>query len=54
MSPLQVMVVVDKGSTTPLSPNKEEEKVQKEQEEEPQQVPIDEVFGEGKMVEYAQ
>ena len=51
-SPLQVMVVVDKGSATPLPPSTEEEKVQKEQDKEPQQVSTDEVSTEGKMVEY--
>ena len=51
-SPLQTIVVVDKGSTTPLPPNIEEGQVQKEQEEEPHQIAIDEVSREGQMVEY--
>ena len=53
-SPLQVTVVVDKGFATSLPPSMEEEKVQKEREEEPQQVSTNEVSREGQMVEYPQ
>ena len=53
-SPLKTIFFVDKGFATPLPPNKEEEKVQKGEEEEPQQIAIDDVSGEGQMVAYPQ